>query len=236
MNIIGHRGSNFNDGENTLRAITKALNDEVDGIEVDLRAVENNIIILHDETVNRTTDGSGHYKNFSSQSIRSLRCMNGDKIPLLQEVLCLQKPIKELILEFKEPGLAGEVSQILDNHLQFTSGQYKKNIIVSSFNMEITKELSCYPDKWKLAILYKDDFFSAIERAKFYNAPDVHVPMSDINKYNIKYAHKKNRRIYAYTVNSVKDYDLCLSCGVDGIFTDNPKYFVQRAATEEQAR
>jgi glycerophosphoryl diester phosphodiesterase len=73
VNIIGHRGSNFNDGENTLRAITKALNDKADGIEVDLRAVENNIIILHDETVNRTTDGSGHYKSFSPQSIRFLR-------------------------------------------------------------------------------------------------------------------------------------------------------------------
>ena len=62
MNIIGHRGSNFNDGENTLRAITKALNDKADGIEVDLRAVENNIIILHDETVNRTTTVAGIIK------------------------------------------------------------------------------------------------------------------------------------------------------------------------------
>ena len=236
MKIIGHRGSNFNDGENTLRAITKALTDAADGIEIDLRAVENSIIILHDETVNRTTDGCGHYKNFSLQSIRSLRCMNGDKIPLLQEILCLQKPIKELILEFKEPGIAGEVSQILDSHLQFSSGQYKKNIIVSSFNIEITKELSRYSDKWKLAILYKDDFFSAIERAKFYNALDVHVPMSDINEYNIKYAHKNKRRVYAFTVNNLKDYDLCLTCGVDGIFTDNPKYFGQRAAAEEQTR
>ena len=236
MNIIGHRGSNFNDGENTLRAITKALNDEADGIEIDVRAVENSIIILHDENVNRTTDGSGHYKNFSSQSIRALRCMNGDRIPLLQEILCLRKPIKELILEFKEPGLAEEVSRILDSHLEFTTGQYKKNITVSSFNIEITQELSRYSDKWKLAILYKDDFFSAIERAKFFNATDVHVPMSDINKYNIKYAHKNKRRVYAFTVNNLRDYDLCLTCRVDGIFTDNPKYFVQHAAADEQTR
>ena len=236
MNIIGHRGSNYNNGENTLRAITKALNDKSDGIEIDLRAVENNIILLHDETVNRTTDGIGHYKKFSSQSIRSLRCMNGDKIPLLQEILSIRRPIKELILEFKEPGLAGKVSQILDSHSRFIKGQYKKNITVSSFNVEITQELSRYPDKWKLAILYKDDFFSAIERANFYNAPDVHVPMRDINKDNIKYAQKNNRRIYAFTVNNLKDYDLCLTYGVDGIFTDNPKYFVQRMAAEEPVK
>ena len=236
MEIIAHRGGNFNNGENTLTAIKGALKGNADGIEIDLRAVGENIIALHDETVNRTTEGSGYYKSFSSQSIRFLRCMNGDKIPLLQEILCLQKPIKELILEFKEPGIAEEVSQILDNHLQFTSGQYKKNIIVSSFNIEITKELSRYPDKWKLAILYKDDFFSAIKRAKFYNAPDVHVPMSDINKHNIKYAHKNKRRVYAFTVNNLKDYELCLACGVDGIFTDNPKYFVQHALAQEQTR
>ena len=82
----------------------------------------------------------------------------------------------------------------------------------------------------------KDDFFSAIKRAKFYNAPDVHVPMSDINKHNIKYAHKNKRRVYAFTVNNLKDYELCLACGVDGIFTDNPKYFVQHALAEEQMR
>ena len=60
--------------------------------------------------------------------------------------------------------------------------------------------------------------------------------MIDINKHNIKYAHKNKRRVYAFTVNNLKDYELCLACGVDGIFTDNPKYFVQHALAEEQTR
>ena len=102
MEIIAHRGGNFNNGENTLKAIKGALKGNADGIEIDLRAVGENIIALHDETVNRTTNGNGHYKSFSTDSIRSLRCKNGDKIPMLQEILNIRQPIKELILELKE--------------------------------------------------------------------------------------------------------------------------------------
>ena len=74
MLVIGHRGAAGARPENTLSAIGYALNLGVDGVEVDVRLLEDTLILLHDDHVDRTTNGSGHYKNMALADLRALGC------------------------------------------------------------------------------------------------------------------------------------------------------------------
>ena len=89
MWIIGHRGAAGTAPENTLLSITRALNFSVDWIEIDIRMVDNTIILLHDENLDRTTNGSGSVYDYGLAALRTLDAGNGEKIPLLTEVLNL---------------------------------------------------------------------------------------------------------------------------------------------------
>jgi len=226
VKIIGHRGCNQLGGENTLTGIETALDMGVDGIEIDLRMVENKIIALHDETVDRTTNGQGHYKTFNLKELKDLKCRNGCKIPLLEEIITIAKTFEELILEIKEPGIEQPVLRALQTECSYIEGGHLKNIIVSSFDPKTTENLSLNLNDWNLAILYKDSFFSAMQRALTLGARYIHAPLKDISPTHVQSAHANNIEIYAYTVNEKKDYDFCLTNGVDGIFSDDPKKFV----------
>ncbi len=226
VKIIGHRGCNQLGGENTLKGIKKALDMGTDGVEIDLRMVANKIIVLHDETVDRTTNGQGHYKTFNLKELQDLKCRNGCKIPLLEEIITIPKTVDELILEIKEPGIEQTVLRTIKAKCTYTEGGYFKNIVVSSFDPETTENLSLNLNDWNLAILYKDSFFSAMQRAITLGARYIHAPLKDISLTHVRSAHVNNIEIYAYTVNEKKDYDFCLTSGVDGIFSDDPKKFV----------
>ena len=225
MKIIGHRGCNELGGENTCRAINIAIDTRVNGIEMDLRAVDDHIIALHDETVDRTTNGTGHYKSFSVTKIRRLYCKNGDRIPLLDEILRISQPFEMLILEIKEPGIEDSVIRAL-RKASVLSIQIPGKIVLSSFDLVTSKNLAKKCRNWQFGLLYKDSFLEAIERAKHLNASYIHAPLNHICSRNVDTAHSSGLEIYAYTINDPEEYLHCLNCGVDGIFTDKPKRFV----------
>ena len=77
MIVIGHRGAAGHFPENTLRSIEIALNHGVDAVEIDVRMLDDAIIVLHDETVDRTTSGNGHYKSLSLDALRGLEQVRG---------------------------------------------------------------------------------------------------------------------------------------------------------------
>ena len=79
MWIIGHRGSAGTSPENTLLSIKEALYERVDWIEIDIRMVDETIIVLHDETLDRTTDGYGSIYEYSLADLRKFDAGNGEK-------------------------------------------------------------------------------------------------------------------------------------------------------------
>ena len=209
MKIIGHRGCNELGGENTCRAINIAKDARVNGIEIDLRAVDEHIIALHDETVDRTTNGTGHYKSFSATEIRRLYCKNGDKIPLLDEILRLSQPFEMLILEIKEPGIEDSVISAL-RKTSVSSIKIPGKIILSSFDLVTSKNLAKKCRNWQFGLLYKESFLEAIERAKHLSASHIHSPFNDISIRNVDTAHCSGLEIYAYTINDSEKYLHCL--------------------------
>lgn len=85
---IGHRGARAYEPENTLRSYKKAIELGVDAVELDVRKTKDNeIVVIHDPDVDKTTDGKGLFSELTLNEIKHLNTEKGEKIPALEEAL-----------------------------------------------------------------------------------------------------------------------------------------------------
>ena len=104
---IGHRGAAGHAPENTLGAIQTGIALGVDFVEIDVRRTADGVlVILHDETVNRTTNGKGQIDRVSLQEAKQLNAGNGEPIPTLEEAINVLAGRAGLLLELKVNGVA----------------------------------------------------------------------------------------------------------------------------------
>ena len=87
--MIGHRGASGYEPENTLRSFEKALELGCSWIELDVHVVGDQLVVIHDDDLSRTTDGFGLVSTSSFNYLRSLNAGKGEQVPILQEVLDL---------------------------------------------------------------------------------------------------------------------------------------------------
>jgi glycerophosphoryl diester phosphodiesterase len=86
MLIIGHRGAKAIEPENTLRALAKGM-ECADFVEIDVRmSRDNELVVIHDRTLERTTNGKGQVNDFTLEQLKELDAGKGEKIPTLKEV------------------------------------------------------------------------------------------------------------------------------------------------------
>ena len=112
--VFAHRGASEQSPENTLASFSLAIESGADGIEVDVRTTrDGHLIVMHDATVDRTTDGSGAVADLSLEAIRRLDAgghvhprFAGQRVPTLREVLELVGDRADVLLDLKEQGEA----------------------------------------------------------------------------------------------------------------------------------
>lgn len=140
--IMAHRGWSGKSPENTLAAIKLAVNEpSISAIELDVQLSKDGIpVVIHDFTVNRTTNGSGFVKDFTLKQLRSLDAgrwfspdFEGEKIPTLEEVLQTINGKKSLNIELKVVGdiYAGLEEKIIETIKLF---QVEKDVMITSFD------------------------------------------------------------------------------------------------------
>ena len=111
--VIGHRGAAGKEPENTMRSFLTAVKDGCDFVELDVHLTsDGHIVVIHDDTVDRTTDGRGRVSDMDIDSLRSLDAGMGERIPLLKEVLGALGGRCSLNIELKGTGTAGPVSRM----------------------------------------------------------------------------------------------------------------------------
>ena len=222
MLIIGHRGASYDMGENTVGGITTAIRAGVDGIEIDIRRSDNRIILLHDSTVTRTTNGHGLHKNYSFYSLRKLVCKNGERIPTIEEVMPLLLKTTYIYLEVKEPNMLKLVWQVLKK----VPEKNQKNIYISSFDENIINSFTANK-KIKKAFITAAKKPQLVARCEELNCSQIHVGIEVIDEMIVDEAHKNNMTVLVFTVNKYIDLKRCLDLRVDGIFTDLPVEMIE---------
>ncbi len=220
MLVIGHRGAMGHAPENTLQAIQIALDIGVDWIEIDVYAVENEMVVIHDDDVDRTTNGHGPVMEHSLADLRKLDAGNGQQIPLLSEVVNLIDAKAGLNIELKGPGTAAPVINYLNT--QLPAHWAADQILLSSFDhLELlsAKRLSPIYNRaplfWTGEIDY--DFVMRELEAVCIN-PSLHM----VNQEIVDEAHSNGLAVLVYTVNEKADIERMRKMGVDGIFTNFP--------------
>lgn len=220
---IGHRGARAHVAENTLESIKKAMELGVDGVEIDVfKCKSGEMVVIHDETVNRTTNGKGKVEGFPLKELKSFVVEGKYKIATLQEVLDLLDANYILNIELKGTNTAEGVNDIVIDYIE-NRGWKKDQFIISSFKWDELRDFYKLNPEIPIGILTEEDPLKATNIAREVNAVAIHPYFKYLNKKVVDAIHDEGLKVYTWTVNNPEDIQKMLNAGVDAIITDFPE-------------
>lgn len=220
---IGHRGAKGHVAENTLASFQKALEMGVDGIELDVHvAATGELVVIHDFTVDRTTNGTGEVHKMTLAELKKLSVEGQFTIPLLDEVLSLVNRKCLVNIEMKGRHTAKPVSDFIDKYVKEKGWKYD-DFIVSSFQREELQIMSEINKNIPLGILTQASVTQAWEWAEEFSAKAIHPHYSLLTESNVKKAKQAGLKVYTWTINDTEDIERVKAYDVDGIISDFPE-------------
>jgi glycerophosphoryl diester phosphodiesterase len=217
---IGHRGAKGYEPENTLVSFEKALEMNADGIELDVHTCKSGeLIVIHDFTVDRTTNGKGAVSDLTLYELKALRINATFQVPTLEEVLTLFTKNHLINIELKGTNTAQKVCECISKWVKENRLLYQ-NFIVSSFEEQLIAQVAEINAKIPLGILTQTSMEQALEWANRYAAKAIHPHFSLLTPENVALTRKKGYQIFTWTVNEPVDIERVKDLGVNGIITD----------------
>ncbi len=210
---IGHRGAKGHAAENTLVSFQKAIDLGVDMIELDIQLSLDKIpMVIHDDTVNRTTSKTGLVTDYSAKELQKLG------IPTLAAVFELVHNQCEINIEIKEFLATKSVLDLMAKHT------FDKNkILISSFDWNALQEVRFHDDDIRIGVLTETDLDLALAFAKFIKAHSIHPYYHLLTAENVQKIKEKHFKVFPWTINEPEDITFVKSLNVDGIITDFPE-------------
>jgi glycerophosphoryl diester phosphodiesterase len=210
--------------ENSLAAISRALDAGVAAVEIDIYQVEDELLVTHDRRLGRVVSGQGIITELPLGYLREQKLENGEPLPTLNDVLSLVKDRALLNIEIKGtncvPALNQQLTAFVREH-QLTFEHY----LVSSFDhQQLFQSLKTMPQV-KRAVLIEGiplDYAQCCEPLQAY-AFNTH--LSFITPELFADASRRGLKNWVYTVNIEDDWRWLERLGVDGMFTDRPGAF-----------
>lgn len=230
--IIGHRGARCCAPENTIPSFKLAIEAGVDGIELDVHMTKDGeLVVIHDDTLDRTTTGSGYVKDYTINELRKLDAgvkfgveWRGVKIPTLDEVLREFGNKTSFVIELKHgsdvyPSIEEEVLNLVKKH------NVKAKIVSFDFNaLERVRQLD---DSVELGLIFIGKARWFIDIAKKLKAQWLQAEYRLINESDVKITHEAGLKIGAWTINDIDIAIKLTEMGVDEITTDNPSLIIR---------
>ena len=226
MLTIGHRGAMGHEPENTLLSIKKALSLGVDAIEIDVYNVENHLVVIHDRSLSRTTNGRGYTEQQSFAYLRSLDAGKGEQIPTLEEVLETVNQQALINIELKGRNTAKLVVHLIQTYI--AQGWSDRDFVVSSFNHYELKQVKASCPAISIGILIYGLPWGYLKIAQKLEANIVIFSLDFVTPELITSVHQQNLAVWVYTVNNPDDISLMRELQVDGIFTNYPERVTKR--------
>jgi len=220
MICIGHRGAMGYAPENTLKSFAMALELGAPWVEADVHYVDNHIIVMHDQRLERTTNGKGLLSEKDFTYLRSLDAGNGERIPTLEELLNLIGGKAGINIELKGPGTAEPVIELIRERID-SPGDID-NFLISSFDHNTIKEVRSLDNRIKIGVLLDGFPETYPSIAEDLNAYSVNQKIDFVDREFVIDAHKRGLKVFVYTVNEPDDITKMEAMGVDGVFTNYP--------------
>ncbi|GMK44075.1 glycerophosphoryl diester phosphodiesterase [Paenibacillus glycanilyticus] len=227
--VIGHRGAAGEAPENTLASFRLAAEQGSHMVELDIHLSEDGkLIVCHDDTLDRTTDGSGAIRLLHSEVIRKADAGSwfspsfaGEKVPFLEEVYDLLPEHIEINVEVKD-----SAGSLLDRVLlDYLRGEGRlERTVVSSFDHKLLLRLKQAEPELRIGLLYAADLIHHATYAALLETEvwSLHPHHGHIGARDTEDALAAGLQIYPYTANHPAEWDKLISIGVTGIITDFP--------------
>ncbi|GGD00044.1 putative glycerophosphoryl diester phosphodiesterase YhdW [Thalassobacillus devorans] len=234
---IAHRGASGYAPENTMAAFEKSVEMKADMFELDVQmSKDGELVVIHDTTVDRTTDGTGSVKDLTLEELKSLdagswfdESFTSETIPTLGEVLDEYRGRTGILIELKSPSLYPGIEQKVADELKARHLDNPENekIIVQSFNHESVQTFHDLLPQVPVGVLlgYSPEGISdeQLDRFKAY-ADYVNPSKSMIDALLVERIHDYNMKTHPWTVRDRESANFLLEAGADGIITDYPDY------------
>lgn len=223
--VIGHRGASAEAPENTLAAFGLALEQGAAGVEFDVRlSADGNVVVIHDATVERTTNGKGRVAQMSARELRALDAGMGQPVPTLDDVFEAFGPSMLYNVELKvgglwDKGLAGAVADRVEAfHLQ-------NHVVVSSFDpLAVRRARLQLPATTMTGFLWMNGRTAQrVMRQIAGRAEADHPYYPLVDEAYMAWARERNLRVHVWTVDDVQEARRLAALGVHALITNRPR-------------
>ncbi|MEQ1438966.1 glycerophosphodiester phosphodiesterase family protein [Fontimonas sp. SYSU GA230001] len=219
--VIGHRGAAGHAPENTLLSIDTAIRLGAHWIEIDIQHHAGELWLMHDLTLDRTTNGRGLLRAHSAAALRRLDAGRGEHIPTLPEALDLIEQRVSVNIELKSwDGCAAAVAACLREYL--ADGWAPERLQVSSFHLPELWEFKQLLPEVPLGVLYCGVPLDWAGLTAELGAQSLNISAEFVDARLVADAHARGRQLNVYTVNDPAALRLLYELGVDGVFSDFP--------------
>ncbi len=218
---LAHRGASGHAPENTLAAFRKAVELGADWIELDVYAVQNELLVIHDSRLERTTSGHGYVSRRRLDYLRQLDAGDGEKIPFLREVLDETGRRIKINIELKGPNTAGPVCDLIEHYVK-DRGWYYDDFLLSSFARKQIRDakIRCPEIRIGLNLDAGRIRYAAGKEPPLYS---IHIKTKHARPSLIENIHRRGCLVFVFTVNRAEDIKKMQHMGVDGVFTNFPE-------------
>lgn len=221
MLVFAHRGASADAPENTLLAIDKALDQHADGIEIDVHQHRDELLVIHDHWLHRTTNGQGQLAEYNLSQLQQLDAGQGQRIPTLWQVMQRIAGRCRLNIEIKGVQDVGLVISLIERarrELSFTLEQF----IVSSFDHHLLKDLKQRKPDLQIGALTACKPLDYAAFAEALEAYSVNPDVSFLDQKFVQDAKQRGLKVFVYTVDQPADLLRLKGWQVDGVFSNAP--------------
>jgi len=217
---FAHRGASGYAPENTLAAFKTAIEQHAPWAELDVYAVENELMVFHDDRLERVTNGEGYIQETPLLALRTLDAGKNEKIPYLHEVLDLANKKMNFNIELKGINTAEPVVRLIHHYID--KGWKKEQFLISSFNHIELSKIHLLDSELKIGALLCGMPIDYCDFATKIGAYSVHPSIEFIDEAYVADAHQRGLKVFVYTVNHLDDMKKMIALNVDGMFTNYP--------------
>lgn len=228
--VWAHRGASGSAPENTLPAFEMAIEQGADAIELDVQLTrDDHLVVTHDETLERMTNGHGWVADHSLEDLRRLDASGGRdgfagvRIPTLAEVFdAVADADVRLNVELKNSripyqGMEERVLELIERY------GYGDRVILSSFDHNSLRRLAESGTKLPLGVLYSEPLWRPWNYAIELGASALHPALSATRAKMVERSHENGLEVNVWTANEPEDIERVAEYGVDALITNHPR-------------
>jgi glycerophosphoryl diester phosphodiesterase len=215
--VVGHRGAAGLAPENTIKGFRYAIDVGVDYVECDVHlSRDKQLLVMHDTTVDRTTNGRGALRDLMAARIRTLDAGGGEQVPTLDEVLETVRGEVHLLIELKGIGVEQAAVEAVK------AQGMEEGVTFTSFALDRLVTVRAMGDQYRVGAILPNPTEFELARAVEMGAVGIQVHYANLNFRIVNAAYEAGLEVLAWNPDTWQEQQAMIALGVDGVSTNRP--------------